>query len=381
MKKFLSLPFFFLVFLISIAPPKVFAQITVIDFENPPTLTTAVTSISIGGFTFAADFSLPKNIGVSSGTGFGGSRGLIDTNFDIGGLKKWTITRDGGSEFQFRSIYIQRRNAGSVSGTIQGFKNNIAVGSAKALNFDSSTSGPRDFSADPDFFDVDEIRIQGDDLYVVLDNFTYGSVFVDGATIPAEVTSINRIGAPLSNVPSVNFAVNFSKAASNVSPDDFILTRTGSANGNIATVSGSGTSFTVTVNTITGEGSLRLDLRSGTNITNANGNTGTPTFTVGQSHFVSSCLIESFEDETVGSKSFSTGVNTFTVTGNLAVYTEVPFLGIGGSKNVLKNSGVGTYTISVDNDKVVFLKTIAFYLSSAADGNAPTGSGTLTLRG
>jgi len=48
---------------------------------------------------------------------------------------------------------------------------------------------------------------------------------------------------------------------------DFDLKKTGSASGSIASVSGYGTTYTVSINTITGWGTLRLDLNaSGTGI-------------------------------------------------------------------------------------------------------------------
>lgn len=61
---------------------------------------------------------------------------------------------------------------------------------------------------------------------------------------------------------TVTFAVVFSEAVTHVSSDDFQLTTTGSAAGIISDVIGSGTSYTVTVSSITGEGNLRLDLKS-----------------------------------------------------------------------------------------------------------------------
>ena len=61
--------------------------------------------------------------------------------------------------------------------------------------------------------------------------------------------------------------------ASNVTADDFTLTTaSGTATGNIVSTSGSGTSHTVTVDTIAGTGSLRLDLNASTDIVDDDGN-------------------------------------------------------------------------------------------------------------
>ena len=59
----------------------------------------------------------------------------------------------------------------------------------------------------------------------------------------------------------------------NVSSDDFQLTATGTAAGTIVGVTPStGTSFTVTVGSIVGDGTLRLDLKNGTNVQDTLGN-------------------------------------------------------------------------------------------------------------
>ena len=136
-----------------------FAQITTIDFENPPSIG-AVKSVSVGGFTFASNLTNGYNIGFQNCVGYQNSYALIDGNLVPYALTRWTITKDGGGEFQFRSIFLQSRHvSASSSGTIRGYKNNVPVGSAKNVTFNSGTAGLKDFSADPDFFDIDEIRI------------------------------------------------------------------------------------------------------------------------------------------------------------------------------------------------------------------------------
>ncbi|WP_051291139.1 putative Ig domain-containing protein [Pedobacter glucosidilyticus] len=195
MKKLLS------IFLISFFLQQAIGQ-TIIDFENPPSIG-AIKSISIGGFTFAATIANPSyNIGFNSSAGLNNSYALVDGNLDVGGLTRWTITKDGGSEFQFVSIFLRNRDGlSSASGTIQGFKNGVPVGSAKSIIF----NGVSLFNADPDFYDVDEIRIQGADLYLAIDNFTYGAVVtVPVNNAPTDITlssnSINENVAANSTV-------------------------------------------------------------------------------------------------------------------------------------------------------------------------------------
>jgi len=103
-------------------------------------------------------------------------------------------------------------------------------------------------------------------------------------TLAPAVTSINRIGTATSNATSVQYAVTFDSSVTGVGAGDFQLTGTGAATGTIASVTGSGTSYTVTVNSISGDGTLRLDLKNaGTGIADSAGNAA-PGYTSGQSY-------------------------------------------------------------------------------------------------
>ncbi len=89
------------------------------------------------------------------------------------------------------------------------------------------------------------------------------------------VSSIVRTGAASATVAgsasSISYTVTFDQAVTGVDASDFALTATGTASGSIASVSGSGTTYTVTVDTLAGDGTLRLDLNnSGTGIQNGN---------------------------------------------------------------------------------------------------------------
>lgn len=87
------------------------------------------------------------------------------------------------------------------------------------------------------------------------------------------VTSIVRAAGAGPNVAastaSIQYTVTFSESVTGVDAGDFFILSTGSAMGTLVGVSGSGNTFTVTVSGLTGEGTLRLDLKSiGTRITN-----------------------------------------------------------------------------------------------------------------
>lgn len=71
---------------------------------------------------------------------------------------------------------------------------------------------------------------------------------------------------------TVAFTVTFDEPVTNVDPSDFTLTANGMTGASIASVTGSGMSYTVIVNTGSGDGTLGLNLAGGTNIADAAGN-------------------------------------------------------------------------------------------------------------
>lgn len=95
-------------------------------------------------------------------------------------------------------------------------------------------------------------------------------VRASSATVPATGTSID-------------YTVTFSQSVTGVDASDFALTASGTASGTLASVTGSGTTYTVTVNGIGGDGTLRLDLNgSNTGITNGSGTAINGGYTAGQ---------------------------------------------------------------------------------------------------
>src|SRR5439155_9227187 len=88
------------------------------------------------------------------------------------------------------------------------------------------------------------------------DSFILSSAVVVDNTAPT-VSSINRSGATPTNAASVSFAVTFSESVSGVDSGDFALASSG-VSGTSITVSGSGNSYLVTVNTGSGDGSIGL---------------------------------------------------------------------------------------------------------------------------
>jgi hypothetical protein len=115
-----------------------------------------------------------------------------------------------------------------------------------------------------------------------------GAVFGVGSGAPVVISSVPADPNPTAAV-SVRFTVTFSAAVTGVDSTDFILTATGITGASITSVSGGPTIYTVTVNTGTGSGTLRLDVTDndtiidgslnhlgGTGLGNGNYTSGTP---------------------------------------------------------------------------------------------------------
>ena len=99
-----------------------------------------------------------------------------------------------------------------------------------------------------------------------------GNVLID-TTVPT-ANGLVRVDVSPNNSGSVSYTLTFSENVSGVDAADFNLFFTGSASGNIASVTQvDGHTYTVLVDAIGGTGSLRLDLKaSGTGIADAAGN-------------------------------------------------------------------------------------------------------------
>jgi hypothetical protein len=80
------------------------------------------------------------------------------------------------------------------------------------------------------------------------------------ADFAPRVTTITRAGANPTNASTVQFQVTFSEAVTGVGLPDFSLTVNGLAGAQLASLSGSGNTYTVTVDTGNGDGTLRLDV-------------------------------------------------------------------------------------------------------------------------
>ncbi|MBE8719267.1 beta strand repeat-containing protein, partial [Sphingobacterium pedocola] len=335
-----------------------------------------------GGFVFIINSTNNSVITAKSEVGYQGSTTLYDNNSAIGGITQWTIKKKDNSNFQFKGIYLKDAGAGgSLSGTVSAYRAGVPVGSSVSVNFDGSLN--QTFELNADFDDIDEIRIGGTDLNLYVDQFMAGPPKNTGTAEPAAVSSIVVDGTPNSSASSMSFLVTFTKPVVNVSLDDFNLEPTGNASGNIASVTPISTAvYRVTITEITGEGTLRLDLNSATDIATAIGNIGgTPAFTAGDSHYVGACGLVTFDHgQTDNATSFSANGMNYQMTGNWKVKKNLPATGMGGSPFNLTGTGTGSFVIKSTSNSFR-LNSFYAYLSSDINGANPTDTGTVTVVG
>ncbi len=99
--------------------------------------------------------------------------------------------------------------------------------------------------------------------------------------------SILPASAPQTHASTLAYTVTFSETVTGVDVSDFSLAASGNVAGMVSSVNGSGAVYTVTVSNVTGDGTLRLDLKaSGTGIVDLATNPIQGGFTGGQSYTI-----------------------------------------------------------------------------------------------
>ncbi|MBI5825075.1 MAG: M4 family metallopeptidase [Chloroflexi bacterium] len=182
---------------------------------------------------------------------------------------------------------------------------------------------------------------------------------------PSIVSSVLANSNP-TPASSVDFTVTFSKPVTgvdNVGPafDDFALTTSGVSGAAVSGVSGTGSSYTVTVSTGTGNGTIRLDVPVSATITDLSSNplSGLP-FTSGETYDIEKTIITTFK---------STGAQD----GFILESTETS--GVGGTMNATAS----TLNLGDDAAKRQYRSILSFNTATLPD-NAIVTKVTLKLK-
>ncbi len=230
------------------------------------------------------------------------------------------------------------------------------------------------------------IRVRATDLA----GNTTDQTFTITVTAGPSVSSINRAGATaLTNATSVDYTVTFSESVTQVDLTDFMLSSTGSATGTISAVSGTGSTYTVTVSGLSGDGTLRLDLKNtGTGIVNGGSQAIIGGFTSGQTYTLDTTApsapsgldLLASSDSGSSSTDNNTSDNTPTISGAGAEPNCTVTLYDTDGTTVLGTTtadGTGAWTIT-SSTLTDGVHTITTKVTDAA-GNTSAGSAALTV--
>jgi CSLREA domain-containing protein len=205
---------------------------------------------------------------------------------------------------------------------------------------------------------------------------------------PPTVVSINRADPNPTNAASVNFTATFSEDVSGVSADDFSLATTGVSGASITSVSGSGATRTITINTGSGDGTLRLDLLDDDSIKDVINNplggagTGNGSFTDGEAYTIDKTA-PTVTINQAAEQADPTGTSpiNFTVTfsDDVTGFTsdDVAVSGTAGATTATVSGSGASYTVSVSGmtDNGTVSVSIGTGAATDAAGNANTASG------
>lgn len=163
-------------------------------------------------------------------------------------------------------------SAPGTAGSVAPAGGTFTTGNASGTTF-TATAGPI-------------VGDQIEEASATFDNETISTnIVVSDGTAPT-VSSILRADADPTNAGSVDFTVIFSESVSNVDVADFSLTTTGVSGASVLSVAGSGSVYTVTVNTGSNSGTIRLDVPNTATINDLSGTALTAAFTTGQAYTI-----------------------------------------------------------------------------------------------
>ncbi|WP_345319406.1 FG-GAP repeat protein [Candidatus Villigracilis proximus] len=143
-------------------------------------------------------------------------------------------------------------------------------------------------------------------------------------TIAPTATSITRASATPTSASSVDFTVTFSESVIGVDPGDFTLTTTGVSSAAVSGISGSGSVYTVTVNTGVGSGTLRLDVLDNDGITDLSLNPLAVGLTTGEFYTISKTPIFTDVPYSYWANSYIERLYTASITGGCVLSPAIP---------------------------------------------------------
>ncbi|MRW94010.1 DUF4347 domain-containing protein [Duganella sp. FT80W] len=245
------------------------------------------------------------------------------------------------------ALALSDTNAAVVSATAGATLATLSASDSSAITYALATgNGSNDadnasFSVSGSSLQVGAAQLSAGTYHIYLSatdaagNVSYLAQSISVQNAPAVSSIVRAAAAPADLAASANsasYTITFSESVTGVDASDFSLTSSGTASGSIASVSGSGSVYTVTVNSLSGDGALRLDLNSSaTGIQNAGsvaiaaGYSSGASYTLDHSAPAAPTAVSlSAASDSGGSNSDAiTSVNTPEITGSAEAYATV----------------------------------------------------------
>ncbi|WP_324679137.1 malectin domain-containing carbohydrate-binding protein [Hymenobacter sp. GOD-10R] len=319
------------------------SKIVAVSLASGNAVSTFLTPAFIAGSTTTAvsGLAVPEAAAPTVATATPTPSTITSTGATLGG----NVTADGGATVTERGVVYSSTNATPTIGS--GTK--VVIG-ANLGSFSQAVTG-----------------LSSSTLYYVRAYATntagtsYGSVVSFSTLAPATVASLVRADASPTNAVSVRYTLTFSQPVTGLSPSNFVVVGAGVSGANVRTVTGAGTTYTITVNTGAGNGTIELRLANTIGLSPEVSNVpfSGQTYTIDRTPPVVSGVVNGGVYNSARTITFDEG--TATLNGN-------PFTS--GSTV----STEGTYTLVV-TDAATNATTVSFTLDLAA----PTG--TLAING
>ena len=206
---------------------------------------------------------------------------------------------------------------------------------------------------------------------------------VDVPSVSSVVRSSSATAAVQHDASSVSYTVNFSQSVTGVDSSDFSLTAGGTASGHISSISGSGSTYTITVDTLAGDGSLRLDLNSsGTGIQNASSVAIASGYTSGETYVLdhtapaapASVTLLTANDSGASSSDHVTNWDNPVVTGTAEANAHITLYDSDGTTVLSTTTADGSGNWAIDSNKTGDGSFTVIAKATDAAGNVSSGT-------
>ncbi|MCC6490971.1 MAG: hypothetical protein IT364_26020, partial [Candidatus Hydrogenedentes bacterium] len=264
-------------------------------------------------------------------------------------------------------------------------------GLAIATSINGGIVAAGDFSYEVDFDPgAGTYLINTGETLIYADAFVLSLEGLAPASGAPEVFAVTALGPSPTNAASVQYSVTFSEPVNGVNASDFALTTVGITGASVTAVSGSADSYTVTVATGSGDGTIRLDVIDNDSITATDDGTplggtgaGNGNFTSGEVYTVD----KTAPTASIGAPSVTTTANgpvTYTVTysGASGVTLDAGDVTLNASGNAtgdiaVTGSGNVSRTVVISNITGNGTLGISIAAGTATDlaGNSASGAG------